>query len=709
MRLFLFFIAFLAIFVNAQLGIVQSTSGIHVPSAKTPSQGFLTISGNFEMVSDGEPLGINGYFVNSQGETVALESNIPSNSTNVFASFAFLDNLEIGLGLPFHYEGDIEGTNLDGLAMGDLEIFAKGYFPISERISFGLSGSLLFPSGAKSKGFRPRHVWNILQDDNVYAYTADNIVLNANVHLSANIIDALEYNGYFGLLRVIGQSEHFLLWGSGFTLFPQKVLSLILEVSGETPIRTHHMMDNFATHPIRFTPGLRISLPGHTMVTLSGDFGINNFRDYGESDGLPVNLKSGGSDFKFFTPSMPSVAVAISVTKQFDFSWTDSDGDGVIDRNDLCPGTAHAMAVNKRGCPIDEDQDGVLNIVDLCPGTPLGLTVDYNGCPLDTDEDGVPDYVDACPQTPKGYAVDAKGCPVDSDGDGVNDNFDLCPNTRKGDAIDKDGCPLDADHDMVPNDIDQCPNTPEGISVDSVGCPLDFDHDGIPDDYDECPNSVPGEIVNSRGCPSDKDLDGVPDSKDKCPETPEGALVDEFGCRLDQDGDGIFDELDKCSNTPEGAPVDSVGCPLDSDGDGIADWQDQCPNSLQGVRTDKFGCPIDSKYNMNDMARRVIFKSKDTTLLNSSYTALNDVIYLMRIHPIELEVQCSANEMPEDQADALSEQRATVIYNYLEYKGIAAERIKYKGYGKKLPPTLTQKNGSTDQVRFIPQNKKQDK
>ena len=40
----------------AQVGIVRSTSGIHAPSAKTLPQGFLYISGAFEMVSDGNPL-----------------------------------------------------------------------------------------------------------------------------------------------------------------------------------------------------------------------------------------------------------------------------------------------------------------------------------------------------------------------------------------------------------------------------------------------------------------------------------------------------------------------------------------------------------------------------------------------------------------------------------------------------------------------------
>ncbi|MFP3870965.1 MAG: thrombospondin type 3 repeat-containing protein, partial [Syntrophobacteria bacterium] len=69
----------------------------------------------------------------------------------------------------------------------------------------------------------------------------------------------------------------------------------------------------------------------------------------------------------------------------------------------------------------DSDGDGVYDDVDVCPGTPKGVTVDEKGCPLDSDGDGVPDYQDRCPGTPAGVVVDSYGCPLDSDGDGVYD------------------------------------------------------------------------------------------------------------------------------------------------------------------------------------------------------------------------------------------------------------------------------------------------
>ncbi len=62
--------------------------------------------------------------------------------------------------------------------------------------------------------------------------------------------------------------------------------------------------------------------------------------------------------------------------------------------------------------PVDSDGDGVPDTADRCPGTPAGAAVDANGCELDSDGDGVVDRLDECPGTPRGTAVDAVGCPL---------------------------------------------------------------------------------------------------------------------------------------------------------------------------------------------------------------------------------------------------------------------------------------------------------
>lgn len=160
----------------------------------------------------------------------------------------------------------------------------------------------------------------------------------------------------------------------------------------------------------------------------------------------------------------------------------DSDGDGIYDSQDSCPGTPAGVKVGADGCPLDSDGDGVYDYKDQCPDTPDGVKVDPLGCPLDSDVDGVYDYLDKCPDTPKGAKINAEGCPVDSDGDGIFDYLDKCPDTPQGKRVDAEGCPFeevtikatpmvaDVDGDGVKDDIDKCLNTPPGVKVNAFGC-----------------------------------------------------------------------------------------------------------------------------------------------------------------------------------------------------------------------------------------------
>ena len=114
---------------------------------------------------------------------------------------------------------------------------------------------------------------------------------------------------------------------------------------------------------------------------------------------------------------------------------TDSDGDGIFDRQDACPNEFGSRKTS--GCP-DYDDDGIPNMNDDCPYE--AGTLERKGCPepvvLDSDGDGVPDVSDKCRFT-KGQAR-FEGCP-DSDGDNLPDHIDKCPN-EKGVAS-NEGCP----------------------------------------------------------------------------------------------------------------------------------------------------------------------------------------------------------------------------------------------------------------------------
>jgi len=76
-------------------------------------------------------------------------------------------------------------------------------------------------------------------------------------------------------------------------------------------------------------------------------------------------------------PGMAAFVRKVLLTKL-----ADSDGDGVPNVDDRCPGTARGVAVDIRGCPKDSDKDGVIDSLDRCPGTPAGVRVDKTGCPL---------------------------------------------------------------------------------------------------------------------------------------------------------------------------------------------------------------------------------------------------------------------------------------------------------------------------------------
>jgi len=124
----------------------------------------------------------------------------------------------------------------------------------------------------------------------------------------------------------------------------------------------------------------------------------------------------------------------------------DTDGDGVKDSRDECPGTPAGAPVDEKGCEFDDDKDGVVNSEDRCPDTPAGTKVDSRGCEVDSDGDGVGDSRDRCPNTPAGTKVDENGCEMDSDGDGVKDGQDRCPGTKPGTPVDNNGCDLSKEY-----------------------------------------------------------------------------------------------------------------------------------------------------------------------------------------------------------------------------------------------------------------------
>jgi outer membrane protein OmpA-like peptidoglycan-associated protein len=153
-----------------------------------------------------------------------------------------------------------------------------------------------------------------------------------------------------------------------------------------------------------------------------------------------------------------------SIGVAFRFGKSDTDGDGIRDRDDACPRDAGLAEFD--GCPdTDADDDGVEDCCDECKDV-AGLAK-FNGCP-DTDGDGVEDREDACPEIPG--LVELNGCP-DKDGDGVTDAEDKCPDVFGPEP--NSGCPyIDNDGDGVIDILDKCITVPGPAS--NEGCPENF-------------------------------------------------------------------------------------------------------------------------------------------------------------------------------------------------------------------------------------------
>ncbi len=197
---------------------------------------------------------------------------------------------------------------------------------------------------------------------------------------------------------------------------------------------------------------------GYTWVdeigagTVNGGVGVNFW--FTENIGLTVqmNYKHAFEDYGFkHWQHMAGLAIK--------FGGTDTDGDGIYDKDDACPEVAGLEAFN--GCP-DSDGDGIEDSKDACPNE--AGSAEMNGCP-DADGDGVADKDDACPN--EAGLASLAGCP-DADGDGIADKDDECPN-EAGPAENK-GCPWpDADGDGIFDKDDLCPQLPGTVA--NSGCP----------------------------------------------------------------------------------------------------------------------------------------------------------------------------------------------------------------------------------------------
>ena len=113
-----------------------------------------------------------------------------------------------------------------------------------------------------------------------------------------------------------------------------------------------------------------------------------------------------------------------------------------------------------------------LNKTIGCPGQHLQGTPCPDPKPLDSDGDGVTDDKDKCPGTPAGRKVDADGCELDRDGDGIVDGADACPDVYAKTA---DGCPLAAATETKPAPVPAAEPAPLPRKLVLEGVNFDYD------------------------------------------------------------------------------------------------------------------------------------------------------------------------------------------------------------------------------------------
>ena len=192
----------------------------------------------------------------------------------------------------------------------------------------------------------------------------------------------------------------------------------------------------------------------------------------------------------------------------------------------------------------------------------------------------------------------------------------------------------------------------------------------------------------------DADGDGVNDNLDPCPNTPQGATIDQNGCPQDSDGDSIVDGVDQCAGTPLNAKVNTIGCPLDTDKDGVIDGIDQCPGTPQNTLVDNRGCPEVQERLIR--LQGVNFDFDQSNLDDGTIVILNQGAEILRNNArVRVEVQGHTDDIGSDQYNqALSEQRAQAVVDYMINAGIATNRMEPRGYGETQPIVANDSNAN---------------
>ena len=127
---------------------------------------------------------------------------------------------------------------------------------------------------------------------------------------------------------------------------------------------------------------------------------------------------------------------------------------------------------------------------------------------------------------------------------------------------------------------------------------------------------------------------------------------------------------------PPPAPVAVAPVDGDDDGDGVKNSKDKCPNTPKGVPVNANGC-WEFKGLTFDFDKAVI----------KNPASLDEAITIMKANPnLTGEIRgYTDGKGTEKYNQKLSERRANAVREYFIQHGIAADRIRAKGYGMANP------------------------
>ncbi len=448
--------------------------------------------------------------INDTGDTLSTTQmqDLLELHANLFIVFGLSNYADIGVVFPLYqdratYLVEPSNSNLskaNTFGVGDVKVWGKLQYPPYEHsgiFEMALYAAAGIPSGSSDAGLIPKDNGYYISgsDFSIQPHqTADQITAEVMMLWT---LDLGEYDPEFPLRWHINygmktsmtrEYENAFLFRTGLELNPNEYFGLFAELTADSRFSQFENTYEPANDQMYVTPGIILKTPQGFTFTLVADFGVSK-RD----DSYITSKAKRDADLTDGVATIYEVNPAHKFAVGGVLAWTgyltpqDSDHDGIVDDEDVCPQSPEDMDKfeDDDGCPEDDnDQDGILDHEDKCPNKAEDKDnfQDEDGCPdLDNDKDGIPDTKDNCidiPEDRNGFQ-DEDGCPdagEDSDKDGVVDISDRCPDVPEDlDTFeDFDGCPEeDNDKDGFKDADDKCPNAAETVNgfEDDDGCP----------------------------------------------------------------------------------------------------------------------------------------------------------------------------------------------------------------------------------------------